>query len=478
MIVTLTNPSRVIIGTNPEVTYTILDDDPMPVVSVSSAVSQTVGEATPTASFTVSLSAPSGRVVTVPFSAGAASTASDPADYAYTTTNPLTFAPGDAGPQTISMAIVDDTIDEPDETVATVLGTPINATLSASKTFTLTITDDDLACYGAGTWMVCFPSAPTTPLTLPGSINTDGGQCLATQPVGWTAQAQPPACFMVGSTITAAGTTTVQGSRPLVLVAADTITVSSLLDVASHRGGNKGPAAPAGQCMAFPTIPPDNFGGSGGGAGASFLTAGGNGGAGEKAGNTGGTAPPIDAAPPSVLRAGCTGQAGGATAGSRGAGGLGGGAIYLVAGASITFAGTGVLDASGAGGDAGGTRNGGGGGGSGGTIVLYAPAINAIGARLLANGGGGASGGDSGQPGTNGIDPNPASPLTPAPGAAGSGGAGGAGYAGGIQAAIGTDGPMTNQQNAGGGGGGGGGYIQSNVPLTGATVSAGQIQAP
>ena len=55
----------------------------------------------------------------------------------------LSIAAGDTS-STITIAnIIDDTIDEPDETVIITLSSPNNATLGSDKVHTYTITDDD-----------------------------------------------------------------------------------------------------------------------------------------------------------------------------------------------------------------------------------------------------------------------------------------------------------------------------------------------
>jgi hypothetical protein len=361
--------------------------------------------------------------------------------------------------------------------VIVALGTPTNANLGAPASHTLMIVDDDLICYGAGAYQVCLDSPPTGAQVLPTSINTDAGsaQCDA-PPAGWTTGGQPDACFINGSTITMSGATTVTGGRPLVIVAATTIAISSNLDGASHQAnGARGAGSPSALCAAFVRAPGSGVGGGGGGAGGSFMTKGGDGGQGDVGGgnNQTGQAANADAAAPAYLRAGCSGQKGGDGGATGGSGGLGGGAIYLVAGTSITVS-TGItINVSGAGGNAGpSSEGGGGGGGAGGMLALYAPTLTVTGAKLMSNGGSGGGGADGSTNGGNGIDPSIATPtVAPAGGAAASaGGSGGVGFAGATQA-----GSALGNGNAAGGGGGAGGYIQSNVALTGATVSAGSI---
>jgi hypothetical protein len=333
---------------------------------------------------------------------------------------------------------------------------------------------DASLCFGADNYEVCLSSAPSGSVTLEGTLDTTtDAACLATQPTGWTTRGQPASCFIVASDVTV-NDVSVSGSRPLVIVAS-TIHVNGTLDAAAHEDmpTKIAPGAPfaGASCAAFPQVPTNRGSGAGGGAGGSFMTLGGNGGEGNngQAGNHGGTAAPIEASAPVALRAGCSGQAGGNATASGGTGGMAGGAVYLVASDSIAFGASGIINVSGGGGHASSSLGGGGGGGAGGMIVLYATTINATSARLLANGGGGASGGNNGG-GTAGTDPSPTDPTTQASSVVGPMNCctSGKGYAGGMDA---TAAVKSGAGLGGGGGGGGGGYIQSNQPLTNATVS-------
>lgn len=131
-----------------------------------------------------------------------------------------------------------------------------------------------VSCVGEDTYVACFPT-PTVGVTLPSTVDTDSSICAAEMPIGW--MGQPDSCFIVGTTITASGTS-VFGSRPLMLWATDSITITGDIDVASHRGGKTGPGAPGAACQAFGSPPTTNAQGAGGGAGGTFRTKGGNGG--------------------------------------------------------------------------------------------------------------------------------------------------------------------------------------------------------
>ena len=93
--------------------------------------------------FTVTLSPASGRQVTVQYADARSGTATSGTDYTALTGGTLTFAAGDTG-KTVTVSVTGDTTDEPNETVAVVLSSPTNATVSSTAgTGTGTITDDD-----------------------------------------------------------------------------------------------------------------------------------------------------------------------------------------------------------------------------------------------------------------------------------------------------------------------------------------------
>ena len=136
--VTLTNPTNATIPVATR-TGTITDNDPLPSIVIND-VSLTEGNSgTTNADFTVTLSAPSGRNVTVNY-ATANATATQPADYT-TTSGTLTFTPGQVT-KTVSVPVVGDTIDEIDETFVVNLTVPVNVTIADNQGVG-TVTDDD-----------------------------------------------------------------------------------------------------------------------------------------------------------------------------------------------------------------------------------------------------------------------------------------------------------------------------------------------
>lgn len=143
VVVVLGNPTYAVLGSNFSHTITITDNDPLPTIDFSVA-SQTISEATSSATVTVVLSAASGKTITIPYTIDNSSTATG-AGVDYTLApGTLTFAAGETS-KNISITIVNDGLVESDKTIVLNLGTPTEATLGSSPSHTLTITSDDLA---------------------------------------------------------------------------------------------------------------------------------------------------------------------------------------------------------------------------------------------------------------------------------------------------------------------------------------------
>jgi len=464
IVLTLDNPKNAMFGLYSTMTESIGDDDFPPEVAFAidhSSIPEGNSGVTH-AMIDVVLDQPSGKTVTVAFSVTPSSTATSPSDYAIATPSPLTFAPGVVS-QSITVDVVGDTLQDGSETVQLAIDSATNASPTGYPQFhTLTLSNDD--CFGSGTFIAC-PDAINGPTVLPTAIGTGdlSPDCAPDQLTGWLAEGQPAACFVVATDITV-DTTLVYGTRPLVLVATNSITINTLLDASSSNTKGIGPAANYSNCV-LASAP----GTMAAGAGGSFMSKGGDGGAHSSPAGSGGLAAAADASIPAFLRGGCPGEVGGGVDAFYQPPGPGGGAIYLVSGGTITIQPGAVLDASGGGGKEPGQQLGGAGGGTGGMIVLDAPTIIATSSFVLANGGGGSEGGSNGSSGTPGANPTRTAPMTPAPGGSGTqGGDGGNGFASGSPA---TAGAAANNNSGGGGGGGGAGYIRVSQPLTGASVS-------
>lgn len=123
-------------------TLTINDNDALPVVQWSLA-SQAVSEAASTVTLTASLNVAGASTITVPVTAAASSTAASPSDYTLGS-NTITFPVGSTS-ASYSVTIVNDTLNEDNESVTLTLGTPVGATLGAFTAHALTITDNDAA---------------------------------------------------------------------------------------------------------------------------------------------------------------------------------------------------------------------------------------------------------------------------------------------------------------------------------------------
>ena len=140
VILTLSSPSNATLGSDSVHTYTIFDNDDAPVVDFNST-SSNGAESTSSKAVTVDLSAASAKDVTVNYAVtGTASGSGN--DYTLAS-GTLTISAG-ATSGTITIAsIVDDSIDEADETVILTLSNPSNATLGSDSIHTYTITDNE-----------------------------------------------------------------------------------------------------------------------------------------------------------------------------------------------------------------------------------------------------------------------------------------------------------------------------------------------
>jgi hypothetical protein len=308
------------------------------------------------------------------------------------------------------------------------------------------------SCFGTGLAIVCYPDAdvPTGEYRpQPGSLSTGvDANCdrILTQTAG------PDLCVKHAATIVIEGNVAWTGSRPLVLLATETITIaaSAVLDVSRGAGGS------GTGCMSPSTGDPDlatgaSAGAGGGGAGG-FSIGGGFGGNGQGVGDGGTAGGMIELV---AVRGGCPGAKGGnSSAGDGGTRGDPGGGVYLIAGDAIQIDGD-VL-ANGGGGKGGANKAGGGGAGSGGLIGLDAPTVTmGSNATLSANGGGGGEGGGGGNPGDDGDDALAYDDRADGGNTNSNGSNGGYG-------SIDTNAPTGGQMSGdgGGGGGGGAGYIR------------------
>ena len=135
--VNLSNANHAMISDNQGI-GTITDDDPTPTVAFNS-VSSIGLESLSSADLQVDLSAVSGLEVTVDYVVTGTATSAD-----YTLANgTLIINVGDPNNNITIASIVNDLLDENNETVVVTLSSPINATLGTNTVHTYTITDDD-----------------------------------------------------------------------------------------------------------------------------------------------------------------------------------------------------------------------------------------------------------------------------------------------------------------------------------------------
>ena len=193
---------------------TITDDDLPPTVSFAGG-NFSSSESAGNVSFTVQLSAPSGFDITVPFTGGGV-TATAGVDFTQITTSPIVI-PAGATSGFITVAIVDDALDEFDETLSFTLGSPTNATLSGTQTQQLTILDNDLA--------------PTVQFSLTGQTFGEGAGQVSVQVNLSAASGKPISLFYTS----ASGTASIPGdlviaASPL-LIPAGATTANILVDI-------------------------------------------------------------------------------------------------------------------------------------------------------------------------------------------------------------------------------------------------------
>jgi hypothetical protein len=142
VVVDLSVPVNATLGATTQHTYTIQDNDNEPTISIDD-VTVTEGNSlsTTTATFHVTLSAPSGKTITAHY-ATADDTAVQPGDYT-STSGDLTFTPGQTA-KTVDVTVKGDDLDEANETYFVNLSALVNLNSVGNDTQGVgTITDDD-----------------------------------------------------------------------------------------------------------------------------------------------------------------------------------------------------------------------------------------------------------------------------------------------------------------------------------------------
>ena len=131
------------LGINTTHVYTITDNDNVPVVAFT-ATSSAGAESVATANLEVSLSAASGQDVSVAYTVlGTSTAANGGVDYITLADGIATITAGDTTTDIAVTGIVDDMLNEANETIVVQISTPTNATLGANTVHTYTINDND-----------------------------------------------------------------------------------------------------------------------------------------------------------------------------------------------------------------------------------------------------------------------------------------------------------------------------------------------
>jgi hypothetical protein len=207
--VELSNASGEAVIVDSNATVTILDDDPGPSLSIADV---SVSEDAANATLTVTQDSPSGLDVTVDY-ATSDGTATAPDDYV--AGSGTAAIPAGATSATITVPIIDDALDEVDETFTVTLSNPTGGGIIAVGTATVTIVDDDVPMLSIGDVTVDEADGEAV-LTISSDIVplTDIGVGYGT--VDGTAIAPDDYKATVGSATIAAGTTSATVSVPVV----------------------------------------------------------------------------------------------------------------------------------------------------------------------------------------------------------------------------------------------------------------------
>ncbi|MCK0148187.1 gliding motility-associated C-terminal domain-containing protein, partial [Arenibacter sp. F26102] len=159
VVVTLSSPTNATLGTNTVHTYTILDNDNAPTVAFNGTTSSGL-ESVSSSALAVSLSAASGSNVSVNYAVTGTATGGGTD---YTLANGVLNIPAGSLTGNITIAsIVDDLINEPNETVIITLSDPNNATLGGNTVHTYTILDNDVPVVSI---TATTPNASESPLS-------------------------------------------------------------------------------------------------------------------------------------------------------------------------------------------------------------------------------------------------------------------------------------------------------------------------
>ena len=222
VIITLSNPTNAVLGTENVHTYIINDNDSAPVIDFN-AISSSRTESVSSTDLTVDLSAVSGQDITVDYVVTGTATGSG-TDYTLANGTLTIDAGATSGTITID-GIIDDLIDEANETVVVTLSNPSNATLGADNVHTYTITDND--------------NAPVVGFSIPSSSGAESTSSAAiTVDLSAASGQNVTVDFAVSGTATGSGTDYTLANGTLTIgagVTSETITISGIFDDAADE---------------------------------------------------------------------------------------------------------------------------------------------------------------------------------------------------------------------------------------------------
>ena len=182
-------------------TITLADDDATPSLSIDSPIVAEGNAGAKDMTFTVTLSAASGRQVTVDYAVDSTDpgTATSGTDYAPVSAGTLTFAVGTTS-ETVTVSVTGDTAMEPDETVRLTLSGATNATLGTA-TGVGTIVNDD------GASLIAIDADPTTANVIePGPLALNELSTDSANSKSYSVQLKTPPTQTVTVTITSGDT--------------------------------------------------------------------------------------------------------------------------------------------------------------------------------------------------------------------------------------------------------------------------------
>jgi hypothetical protein len=174
--VNLSNPVIATLNNNKGV-GTINDDDPIPTISIDNPSLFEGGSGTSIMPFTVSLSAASGKTITVKYQT-ANGTATAPSDFTALSLTTLTFQPG-VQSMNVNVSIKGDALNEADETFLINLSAPSNATFASSQGVGTIRNDDAPPTINIGDITVAEPSAGSANATFVVSLSAASGQAVS-----------------------------------------------------------------------------------------------------------------------------------------------------------------------------------------------------------------------------------------------------------------------------------------------------------